>query len=463
MPPISSDIFTDKVLQARAATTVQAEKAYFERACEVCQKTYYSENAFQNHLTSQKHKQTLASAGQRPDDETTSVVSSTFTLGDPVPVRRQSVDSDAEEEFNQVVEGFQRTNISKDEIRPSPVKRPSNPQPDKDDADKDPAADRESNNATPVQAPAEPAWSLTSCIFCNYSSSTVTLNVQHMERFHGCFIPEKAYLVDLEGLVDHLQRIVHEGHECLYCGKLKPSVFGLQTHMRDKGHCKIPFTTEQEQLDIGDFYDFRSTYSDDDEEDEEEEGAVKGGVKLGAHRASNYVNEDGDEVMDEGADGWETDSEDGGDAEEGKEARPRRGKNSRPVLVDEHELYLPTGKSIGHRSMNKYYRQNLHSYPTPEERAERQAIEDGRHVSDDEGESGDRRVATRNGGRNGRALAPRGEAGMVGVSDKKRHQVTRAEQRGRTKEAVDTKKYDYAVGKKLNNQKNYYYRYVNGG
>ncbi|KAF4122073.1 pre-60S factor REI1 [Geosmithia morbida] len=455
LPPISADVFTEKVISARAATTVEAEKAYFERGCEVCQKTYYSENAFQNHLSSQKHKQNLASVSQRPDDETTSVVSSTFTLGDPVPVRRHSVNSDAEQEFNQVVEGFQRTSISKSEMRPSPVKRPSNPQPDRNG---DTAADRESNNATPVQAPAEPSWSLTSCIFCNYNSTTVPLNVQHMERFHGMFIPEKEYLVDLDGLVKFLQETVHDGHECLYCGKLKPSVFGLQTHMRDKGHCKIPFTTEAEQLAIGDFYDFRSTYSDDDEDDDDDD-AVKGGAKLGAARAANYVNEDGEEVSTEEADGWETDS--AGEDDEPSDARTRSQgqKNARSIIQDEYELHLPTGKSIGHRSMNKYYRQNLHNYPTPEERAEREAIEAGRPDSDNDE---DNKVATRN-GRSSRAVVPRGAAGMTGVSDKKRENVQKAEQRGRTREAVVSKKKDYTVGKKLNNQKTYYYRYLNGG
>jgi pre-60S factor REI1 len=39
LPPISSEVFTEKVLQARAETTAQADKAGFERACETCQKT----------------------------------------------------------------------------------------------------------------------------------------------------------------------------------------------------------------------------------------------------------------------------------------------------------------------------------------------------------------------------------------------------------------------------------------
>lgn len=465
----------------------------------MCQKTYYSENAYQNHLLSQKHKQKLASTGQRPDDETTSVVSSTFTLGDPVPVRRDSVDSDAEQEFNQVVEGFQRSTISQTEQRPSPVKRPSNPQPataENADGSPDTANGRESNSTTPVQSQAEPAWTLKSCIFCNYSSPTVPLNAHHMERFHGMFIPEKAYLVDLDGLLEQLQHTVHDDHECLYCGKIKSTVFGLQTHMRDKGHCKIPFTTEEEQLAIGDFYDFRSTYSDD-EEDVSDSGSAdgreaNGGAKLGARRAAKVTGDDGEEIEGD-AEGWETDSSASSLDSEDLTAVPAEGhihqyerldkhphhsshdprnrhqadgwhshahKHTHAVFYDDYELHLPTGKSVGHRSLNKYYRQNLHNYPTPEERAERLAIEASK--AEEEGaDNEESRLATTNG--RSRAVIPRGEVGMAGVSDKKRQMAKKSEQRGRTLENVNTKRNDYSYGKKLNNQKSYYYRYTGGG
>jgi pre-60S factor REI1 len=492
LPPISADVFTEKVIQARAVTTAEADKAYFERACEVCQKTYYSENAYQNHLSSQKHKVKLSSSDSpRADDEATSVVSSSFSLGDPIPVRRNSVDSDAEEEFNQVIEGFSRSNISAEQ-RPSPVKRPSNPQPAGNETEaKEAQNGRESNNTTPVQSQAVPAWSLKSCIFCNYSSPTVPLNVHHMERFHGMFIPEKPYLVNLDGLIDQLQHRVHDGHECLYCGKISSTVFGVQTHMRDKGHCKIPFTTEQEQLDIGEFYDFRSTYSDEEDEEEDEEDA-NGGAKLGAKRAAKVTGPDGEDVGEENGDGWETDSSASSlDSEEltgvpadhhldqferlGKHPHhsshdPRHRhqadgwhshahKHNHAAFYDEYELHLPTGKSVGHRSMNKYYRQNLHNYPSAEERTERQLLEDG--GADNGAENGENNQVARQS--RGRAMVPRGVSGMAGVSDHNKELVKKAEQRGRTQEDNYAKKKDYAYGKKLNNQKNYYYRFAGGG
>ncbi|KAG5923153.1 hypothetical protein E4U42_005043 [Claviceps africana] len=500
LPPISSEVFSEKVLQARASSAAEADKAYFERACEACNKTYYSENAYQNHLLSSKHKANETTAGggprRRQDDETTSVISSTFSLGEPTLIAKNDLDSDAEDEFNQVIESLQRAKVSTDQ-RSSPVSRPSNPKPT---ASQDGAKEEDSESTAPSHSVAEPVWTLNSCIFCNFESPSLPLSVQHMERFHGMFIPEKAYLVDLEGLVKQLQRQVSEFHECLGCGKMKSSVFGVQTHMRDKGHCKIPFTSEAEQLAIGDFYDFRSTYSDgeDDQDDDGSvtEGEAPGGVKLGSKRKPKTLDEDGKEVdEDEDAEGWETDSSASSLDSADLTAVPAEGhihqyerlgkhphhssrdprhhrqadgyhsrahKHTHAAFYDDYELHLPTGRSVGHRSLNKYFRQNLNNYPTPEERAERLAIE-GAGSDAEESSNKERGVVARNGQRFKRDVVPRGAAGLANVSDEKKKVVRKSEHRGRDLEQFKTKRTDWQYAKKGNNQKTYYYRYDGGG
>ncbi|KYK61067.1 C2H2 type zinc finger containing protein [Drechmeria coniospora] len=491
LPPISSEVFTEKVLQARATSTAEAEKALFERSCNVCSKTYSSENAFQNHLSSQKHKQNVSAASQqRADDETTSVVSSTFSLGEPTAVAKDAVDSEAEDEFNQVIESLQSANLAQQ--RPSPVKRPTNPRP-VDEAGQDGAAAEDSGSTT-TGVP-EPTWTVNSCLFCNYDSPTAPLNASHMERFHGMFIPEKTYLVDLEGLIKHLQRQVREYHECLDCGKMKSTVFGVQTHMRDKGHCKIPFTSETEQLRIGDFYDFRSTYSDGEDDDESDEEAADGGAKLGTRRAEKTAttSANGAGAADDG-EGWETDSSVSSLDSADLTAVPAEGhihqferlskhphhsrndtssrhqvdgwhsrahKHTHAVFYDEHELHLPSGKSVGHRSLNKYFRQNLHSYPTAEERAEQEerlAIEG---VGSDDEEEQERQLARRQ--HRVRDVVSRDAQGMAGVSDRGRRQVRKEQERGRDMEKKHAKRRDMRLGIAANNQKTYYYRYDGGG
>ncbi|KAK8069731.1 c2h2 type zinc finger containing protein [Apiospora phragmitis] len=496
LPPISSEVFTEKVLQARAATTAEADKAGFQQLCEVCQKNFFSENSYRNHLGSQKHKaREMAMQRKGPSvngDDASSVMSSTFSLGEPLPVEKDDVDSDAEDEFSEVVENLKKTKLNERSVdeRPSPVKRPSNPQPS-DQAQRERhrvsenADDAASTAATPV-----PTVTLKSCLFCNYESPSVPLNVTHMERIHGCFIPEKEYLVNLEGLIENLQERIHELCECLYCGKMRSNAFAVQTHMRDKGHCKIPYTTEDEQLEIGEFYDFRSTYSDDEASDDESVDGDKqpGGVKLGARRSAKAVGEDGDEIT-ETEEGWETDSSESScDSDEitsvpieghlqqyarldkhphHSSTDPRahhqpdgwhsHAHKHRAIFHDDTSLHLPSGRAVGHRSLQKYYRQNLHSYPTPEERAERLALE-GSTVEPGE-PSGDNQVAHQERGRSS-AVIPRdqGGIGMVGVTDEKRKEVKRAEKRARKVEHNAARRQEWNVNKKGNQQKYYNYQ-----
>ncbi|KAF3761406.1 hypothetical protein M406DRAFT_294973 [Cryphonectria parasitica EP155] len=513
LPPISSEIFTEKVLQARATSTAEAERAGWQKECNVCHRTYYSENSYQNHIGSQKHKAKEASLlrGQNgaaviPDDAS-SMISSTFSLGEPVPSssHRSDIDSEAEEEFSHIVEGMKNTGIQE---RPSPVKRPSHPGPsiDAQKQEEQPmseeSSEQQSSSATPVPSKTSggpPNLSLKSCLFCNLESSDVPSNIAHMERSHGMFIPEKQYLVDVEGLLGSLQQRVQEFNECLYCGKVKSNGFAVQTHMRDTGHCKIPYTTEEEQLEIGEFYDFRSTYSDGDEEmDSDDESVTNGGARLGGKRATTVTNEDGEEVEEAGDEGWETDSSasslDSADLtavpaenhyhqyerlekhphHSRSDSRPHRQKDgfhshshkpTRAVFYDDYELHLPSGKSVGHRSLNKYYRQNLRDYPTPEERAQRQlAIENGEDTDamDVDGEEGSSQQIVHRGRQRdqNRQLVSRAEGGigMLGVSDKKKKEVKKAELRSRKVEHAAQKRMEWSLNKGANHQKYYNYQ-----
>lgn len=512
LPPIPSEVFTEKVLQARASTTAEAERAGFQKECNVCQRTYYSENSYQNHIGSQKHrvKQAAQLRGQNGPavghDDASSMVSSSFSLGDPAPSVNSGVDSDAEEEFSHIVEGMKATGL---QDRPSPVKRPSNPHlaavVDKQEETtlSQVSSEQQSTSVTPTPSKANgatPNLSLKSCLFCNQESQDVASNVAHMERSHGMFIPEKQYLVDLEGLLASLQQCIQEYHECLVCGKVKSTAFAVQTHMRDTAHCKIPYTTEEEQLEIGEFYDFRGTYSDDDEEMEsdDEESMHNGGARLGGKRATTTVNEDGEEIADHEDEGWETDSSasslDSADltavpAEKHyhqyerlekhphhsrKDSRPHHQKDgwhshshkpTRAVYYDECELHLPSGKSVGHRSLNRYFRQNLRDYPSSEERAlQRQlAIENGED-SDAMAIDGD--------ANNGRQLVPRGlrdqkrqlagrgndYVDLFRCTDVKKKEVKKAVSKGQRKEQVHSKRKEWAVNKGANHQKYYNYQ-----
>jgi len=406
LPPLSSEIFTEKVLANKASAEATAAKASFEKSCQACQKTYYSENAYNNHLNSQKHRTNVMRMNKNGhlDDSasvTGSVISSAFSLGEPMADSdANSIDGEAEKEFSGVVNGLRNTTL--EDGASSPVsRRPTRPHHSSAEDRPEHPLSRTATNSTSIQE-ADP---LLDCLFCNYRSPNFNLNVNHMGRFHGMFIPEKEFLVEPENLIKHLHEKVHEMHQCLKCHKTAHSASGTQAHMRDRGHCMIAFETDAELVEVGEFYDFRSSYPDAHEFEEMEHEAedsddststAGGGVKLGASRKTVTTTDDADMSGDGEDEGWETDStvsdvptdeitsipiddrshrykllsqsrhHSHGDP------RPHRSvdgfhshAHATPVAVyhDEYELHLPSGRTAGHRSLNKYYRQNLRNYP----------------------------------------------------------------------------------------------------
>lgn len=486
LPPLSSEYFTEKVLTAQATSSAAAAKASFEKSCSACQKTYYSENAYQNHLKSQKHRLRIAAlqSGNRASrgDTMSSMSSSTFTLGDPISVPASDpFNVHAEAELAALVGGVKDCALIDPEhvSPPTPNNRHHSSQieavgeRETDNPPKDPVLPGSTSGASKSDV------SLNRCMFCNYESPTFKLGIMHMNKFHGMFIPEQQYLVDLEGLIRYLHSKIMENHECLYCHKLKNSMSSIQTHMRDKGHCMIAFETEEEMVEVGQFYDFSSTYSDDEEDDmiddlEHNNDETEGGVGLVSNQSKALktviCTSNGDEEIQDGKvdnDGWETDSSASSLDSEDLTAVPidrthaldrlnTRHHHSdgihshshahphRAVFHSDYELYLPSGRTAGHRSLARYFRQNLHSYPTPSERMENRLIEDANPRARSDDQRG-RQITTRaNGG-----------LGMIGVTDAKKQEARAIEKRERKREHRVQDQYQWGVDKRGNNQKHF--------
>ncbi|KAI9371630.1 C2H2 type zinc-finger-domain-containing protein [Aspergillus egyptiacus] len=389
LPPVSQEVFNEKVLAAKASSHAAAAKASFEKTCIACQKTFFSENSYQNHVKSSKHKAREVRLNRDNAVESSSVMSSTFSLGEPINKSRET-----ESDVANVTEGLKSATIKEE-----------------DEDEEVPDAD---------------SYSSSNCLFCNIHSSSIEENTEHMFKTHGMFIPERQYLTDLEGLIHYLYRKINENNECLYCHAIRNNPAGIRTHMKDKGHCMIAFETEEEQIEIGQFYDFRSTYSDN--EDDESVEMVDGGVRVST---------------DEDGDGWETETS-ASSVEEDEDYE----KNVPAVYRTEYELHLPSGRTAGHRSLARYYRQNLHNYPTAQERIERQlAIENG-EVQEEEKPRG--RNATR-------ALVTRanGGLGMIGVADDQKRAVLESERKERTRAIRQEARYTARVNRAANNQKHF--------
>ncbi|GMF63709.1 unnamed protein product [[Candida] boidinii] len=106
--------------------------------------------------------------------------------------------------------------------------------------------------------------------------------------------------------------------------------------MLSKSHCRIPYESEDEKLEISDFYDFTSSYS-----------------------TPAIVNvEEGDEEDWEDVEEEEEEGEGEGD-EEDSASIASEDLPQEISYVNGHELHLPTGQVVGHRSLARYYRQNV--------------------------------------------------------------------------------------------------------
>jgi len=148
---------------------------------------------------------------------------------------------------------------------------------------------------------------VTDCLFCTRKFSTLEKNATHMTETHSFFLPDPEYLVDVQGLMEYLGAKVGQGMMCLWCttGVFK-SVEAVQKHMKDKGHCKMLHEGDA-LVEYDEYYDYSSSYP-------------------------------------EGADG---------NPDKDAEVNLHELDDSGYILT------LPSGATVGHRSLHRYYKQSL--------------------------------------------------------------------------------------------------------
>ncbi|CAO2650103.1 Nn.00g013950.m01.CDS01 [Neocucurbitaria sp. VM-36] len=227
----------------------------------------------------------------------------------------------------------------------------------------------------------------TQCLFCNLNSSTLDANIDHMSSLHGLFISSPEQLSDMESFLGYLATIIFEYNECLYCGLGKGTVGGVQTHMRDKGHCMITMNAESDLLD---FWELSDSENEDENEDEDR-------------------------------------------------------KKSAAIKLSSTEIRLPSGIIINSRSDTTQLRSRpgltqsrTKSSQYRVKRDELRAINTGESQETDEAQSkpslsNDRRVAVR------------GEMGLAGVSENQRRALQITEKKMKKREAVAKAAHRYAM------------------
>ncbi|OAX44160.1 hypothetical protein K503DRAFT_730165 [Rhizopogon vinicolor AM-OR11-026] len=318
LPPVSAAVFNQKVLDRRQETSIMSSLK--GSSCEACGKTYTTENAYRSHIQSKKHRENELKDSTQPrssESQQDEVPSAPVDLPQPsLPVI-----SETPLPTNSTL-GVPET-VTEDEI----------------------------NETIDAKiAAARSRLSPACCLFCTNTSPSLSENLTHMASAHSFFIPDADYLVDLPGLITYLGEKIAVGNVCIYCngkGRELRTLEAARKHMVDKAHCKIAYDTEDDRLEVSDFYDFTASYPAETRkkklsqrpEDEEWEEVDNDGSE-----AEEILDDDNSKLSD-------SDSESDSDA-----SIPG---NQITYGDTEYELVLPSGARIGHRSMKRYYAQSF--------------------------------------------------------------------------------------------------------
>jgi pre-60S factor REI1 len=320
LPPVSAAIFNQKVLERRQETAIMSSLK--GSTCEVCGKTYTTENAYRSHINSKKHKENeLKTASQQSQ---------------PIPQLDEVPSAPVD-------------------LTPSTLPVTSETPTLKDSTLGVPATATEDEIIESIDAKIAAARSRLSpahCLFCTHTSSTLSENLTHMSSLHSFFVPDADYLVDLPGLITYLGEKIAVGNVCIYCngrGRELRTLEAVRKHMLDKAHCKIAYDSEDDRLEVSDYYDFTASYPADTRKKKSKQPRVEDEEWEDADYDDD--NEDAEEVVDEAA------SEPPDSESDSDESIPENQINYGDT---EYELVLPSGARIGHRSMKRYYAQSLH-------------------------------------------------------------------------------------------------------
>ncbi|KAK0557484.1 pre-60S factor rei1 [Tilletia horrida] len=362
LPPIRQDVFQQKVAAASGSSSTSAAAPQPEaqasgsaaangstemqtdaasstsstrNRCDVCNKSFASDKVLADHTNSKKHKETALAASLKQAHALSAKASAT----NPAKEAASSADS---------TESKQPASAPSSSL-PLTLNVPENATEEEINA----LIDAKVASATRI----DPARA---CLFCTTHTTTppsIEATLDHMARAHGFYLPEREYLIDLPGLMTYLADKITVGNICLYCnarGKSFASLEAVRKHMLDKSHCKIAYTSEQDQMELSDFYDFSSSYPDEEgDEDWEDMDGVQG------EGASDEDMEDDDGEEDAAANG--------ASAPQQLSARVNRTKNNKSNQATfgdtEYELVLPSGTRLGHRALRRYYNQTLWTTP----------------------------------------------------------------------------------------------------
>lgn len=330
LPPVTAEVFNDKI--AERHTQLAAGAAARKLDCKACDKKFNSQNAYDDHLNSKKHRDNVLKAVKNMSVE---------TLMGKKDIAASASDDNS---IKALTAALDNTSVT------SPPESS--------------AEDTEATASTSKAPMTMPKLEPTSCLFCPRTFESMEVNLKHMAHNHAFYIPDEQYCVNKEGLLKQLGEDIALGNICIFCGhgfggfvtgsesdaelvkRAHRGLHAVRKHMVDKIHCRIPWDTDDQRLEYSDHYDFTSSWGTNGEDGEME--VEDSDVEEWEDEDGSDINEEDEVVMDYSAIRKKTRTQ----GEDLLESRLQQGES-------EYELVLPSGTRIGHRSLKGIYKANV--------------------------------------------------------------------------------------------------------
>lgn len=254
-------------------------------SCALCGKGYRSAKAHAQHLNSRSHV-------MRASQEAGAPVAG-ITIIKPLTGRAPSKSASSKDPHEEVSEESEDewVEVDADEVMDMASKSLNNLHVDGHIAGAGESDDMDEDEQIDID---------TSCCFvCDLKHDTIENCMIHMHKQHGFFIPDVEYLKDPEGLLTYVGLKVKRDFICLYCNdRCQPfqSLEAVRKHMIARGHCKMRYGDggDDEEADFEDFYDYSSSYVDEDGKQLVASSDLTSSVELGSGGAELIITRKGD-------------------------------------------------------------------------------------------------------------------------------------------------------------------------
>ncbi|KAJ9184162.1 hypothetical protein P3X46_007929 [Hevea brasiliensis] len=237
-------------------------------SCVLCGKGYRSAKAHAQHLKSRSHIM-RASQGTNQDEDKAVIKSLPHRVMSNHPSQREVDDevSEDDDEWEEVDPEEELVAEATKSLTDLNVNEASDEDMDEDENDHllDPSC----------------------CFMCDQEHDDLESCMVHMHKRHGFFIPDVEYLKDPKGLLTYLGLKVKRDFMCLYCNdRCHPfnSLEAVRKHMVAKSHCKVHYGDgdDDEEVELEEFYDYSSSYVDEDGKQLTTSGDMANTVELGS-------------------------------------------------------------------------------------------------------------------------------------------------------------------------------------